>query len=136
VPATQAWSPAAGASLNWQARHTGLAVSYSHTVSSGGGLIGAVELDSVNTSVRQQVAHRFSASLAGGYANNGVLSVAALGGHSFFGSAALQRQVGEHVNLQAGYTRLHQDYSFISSNPDTNREWVAVSYQFARPLGR
>ena len=44
--------------------------------------------------------------------------------------------VGEHVNLQAGYTRLHQTYSFFSANPDTNREWVSISYQFARPLGR
>ena len=136
VPASQAWTPAAGGSLNWQARHSSVAVSYSHTVSGGGGLIGAVKLDSANASVRRQIARNFSASLAGGYANNGVLAVSSLGGHSISGSAALQRQVGEHMNFQAGYTRLHQNYNFISANPDTNREWVAVSYQFARPLGR
>jgi hypothetical protein len=136
LPGAQSWSPAGGASLNWQARHTGVAVSYSHSVSGGGGLIGAVELDSANASMRQQITRRFSASLAGAYANNGVLSVAALGGHSVSGSAALQRQVGEHLNLQAGYTRLHQTYSFLAANPDTNREWVAITYQFARPLGR
>jgi hypothetical protein len=136
VAAAKSWSPAAGASLNWQARHTSMAFSYSHGVSGGGGLIGAVELDSASASVRQQITRNFSAWLAGAYANNGVLAVAALGGHSVSGSAALQRQVGEHLNLQAGYTRLHQSYSFFSANPDTNREWVAVSYQFARPLGR
>jgi hypothetical protein len=136
VPAAQSWSPAGGASLNWQARHTGMAASYAHIVSGGGGLIGAVELDSANASVRQQITHHFSAALAGTYANNGVLAVSALGGHSISGSAALQRQVGEHLNLQAGYTRLHQNYSFIAANPDTNREWVAISYQFAKPLGR
>jgi len=136
VPASSAWTPAGGGSLNWQSRLTGMAVSYSHTVSGGGGLIGAVKLDSANASLRQQLTRNFSASLAGGYANNGVLSVASLGGHSISGSAALQRQVGEHLNLQAGYTRLHQTYSFISANPNTNREWVAISYQFARPLGR
>jgi hypothetical protein len=136
VPALQSWSPAAGASLNWQARHTSMAFSYSHGVSGGGGLVGAVELDSANASLRQQITRNFGASLAGAYANNGVLAVSALGGHSVSGSAALQRQVGEHLKMEAGYTRLHQNYSFISANPDTNREWVSVSYQFARPLGR
>jgi hypothetical protein len=136
VPAAQSWSPAGGTSLNWQVQHSSVAVSYLHSVSGGGGLIGAVELDSANASVRQRIARNLSASLAGTYANNGVLAVSALGGHSFSGSASLQRQVGQHVSLQAGYTRLHQNYSFIAANPDTNREWVAISYQFARPLGR
>ena len=136
VAASQSWSPAGGASLNWQARHSGIAVSYSHSVSGSGGLVGAVELDSANASLRWQIARHFSTSLAAAYANNGVLAISSLGGHSVSGSAALQREVGEHMNLQAGYTRLHQDYSFLSANPDTNREWVAISYQFARPLGR
>jgi len=136
VPASQAWTPAAGASLNWQARHTAVTVSYLHTVSSGGGLIGAVELDSGNASLRQQITRNLSASFAGAYGNNAVISAGSLGGHSISASAALQRQVGEHVRLQGGYTRLHQSYSGIFLNPDTNREWVSVSYQFARPLGR
>jgi len=136
APAAQAWTPAGGGSLNWQARHSSLAVSYARMVSGGGGLIGAVKLDSASASMRQQLTRNLSASLAGGYANNDVLAEAALGGHSFTGSAALQRQVGEHVNVQAGYTRLHQNYSFTSANPDTNREWVSLSYQFSRPLGR
>lgn len=136
TPAAQAWTPAAGASFNWQARRTGVAMSYSHTVSGGGGLIGAVKLDSASASLRQHISRNVTASLAGGYANNGVLAIAALGGHSLSGSAALQRMVGEHLNLQAGYTRLHQDYSFITLNPDTNREWVSISYQFAKPLGK
>ncbi len=134
--AAQSWTPAGGGSLNWQARHNSLAISYSRMVSGGGGLIGAVKLDSASTSVRQQLTRNLSASLAGGYANNDVLADAALGGHSFSGSAALQRQIGEHLNVQAGYTRLHQNYSFTSTNPETNREWVSVSYQFSRPLGR
>jgi hypothetical protein len=136
VPAAQSWSPAGGASLDWQVQHSSVAVSYLHSVSGGGGLIGAVELDSANASVRQRIARNLSASLAGTYANNGVLAVSALGGHSFSGSASLQRQFGQHVNLQAGYTRLHQNYSFVEANPDTNREWISISYQFARPLGR
>jgi hypothetical protein len=136
VAATQSWSPAGGGSVNWQSAHSSAALSYLHSVSGGGGLIGAVKLDSVNASLRQQITRRLSGSLAATYANNGVLALSALGGHSVSGSVALERHVGEHLSFQAGYTRLHQTYSFFSANPDTNREWVSISYQFARPLGR
>lgn len=136
VPATRAWTPAAGGSLNWQGRQTSVALSYAHTVSGSGGLIGAVKLDSASASVRQLLTRRLSATLAGSYANNGVLSIASFGGHTASASAALQRQLGEHLNVQAGYTRLHQTYSFFSAHPDTNREWVSLSWQFSRPLGR
>jgi hypothetical protein len=137
APPRQSWSPAAGASFNWQAHHSAFAVSYSRIISGGGGLIGAVELDSGAVSVMQQVTRNFSVSMAGSYGNNNVLAVFAAGnGHSISGSASIQRQIAEHLNLQAGYTRLHQNYSFLAANPDTNREWVSMSYQFVRPLGR
>jgi hypothetical protein len=136
VAATQSWTPAAGASINWQLERSNIAFSYLHSVSGGSGLIGAVELDSASASIRGQVTRNITASVAGSYANNGVLSVSTLGGHSVSGSAGLQRQFGPHINAQAGYTRVHQTYDFFSANPDTNREWVSISYQFARPLGR
>jgi len=136
LPGSQAWTPAAGASMNWQGWRTAATLSYSHTVSSGGGLVGAVRLDSANASIRQQLTRNLSASVAAFYGNNGVLALSSLGGHSISGSAAVQRQIGEHVRLQAGYTRLHEDYNFIVAQPDTNREWISISYQFARPLGR
>jgi hypothetical protein len=136
IAPVHSWTPTAGASLNWQSLRTGIALSYARSVSSGGGLVGAVEFDSANLSVRQRITHNLNASLAGYYANNGVLSLASLGGHSISGSAALQRQIGGHFNVQAGYTRLHQDYSGFTANPDTNREWISVAWQFARPIGR
>jgi hypothetical protein len=136
VTATQAWTPAAGASMNWQLQHSNAAISYLHSVSGGSGLIGAVKLDAANASIRGQITRNVTASVAGSYANNGVLAVSSLGGHSISGSVGLQRQFGQHVNAQAGYTRLHQTYDFFSANPDTNREWISISYQFARPLGR
>jgi hypothetical protein len=133
---TQAWTPAAGASVNWQLQRTSVAVSYFHTVSGGSGLVGAVQLDSGTASLRQQLTRNLSGEISGAYANNGILTANSPGGHSIIASAALQRQVAAHFNAQAGYTRLHQDYTFFSANPDTNREWISVTYQFARPLGR
>jgi hypothetical protein len=81
-------------------------------------------------------------SLAGSYVQNDVLGSVLLGGyngHTVSGTASLQQQFGGHINLQLGYTRLHQDYSnvtVLSLTPNTNREFVSVSYQFSRPMGR
>jgi hypothetical protein len=142
LPPARAWSPAAGASLSWQGRLTSLAASYSHIISSGGGLLGAVQMDSASASVRQQITRSLSGSVAGAYAQNDVLGSPLFGnnnGHTVSGTASLQKQFGDHINLQLGYTRLRQSYSnvpVLSLNPDTNREFVSVSYQFSRPLGR
>jgi hypothetical protein len=141
-PASQGWHPQAGGSLSWQGRMTSLAVSYSHMISSGGGLIGAVQMDSANGSVRQQFTRMLSGSLTGGYSQNDVLAVtpvASNNGHTLTGTASVQQQIGQHLNVQLGYTRLHQDYSgvaVLASTPNTNREFVSISYQFSRPLGR
>src|SRR3984885_14435530 len=67
LPAARAWTPAAGGSLSWQGRLTNVAVSYSHIISGGGGLIGAVKMDSATASIRQQLARRLSGSVLGGY---------------------------------------------------------------------
>ena len=55
-----------------------------------------------------------SATVAGGYAENDLLAAAPLtngNGHTISGTASLQQQFGEHLNVQLGYTRLHQDYA-------------------------
>ena len=136
------WTPAAGASLNWQGRLSNFAFSYSRVISSGGGLIGAVQMNSATASFRQQITRYLSGSVSGGYTQNQVLATA-LGtgnnGHSASGTASLQQQLGPHINLQLGYTRLHQVYSnvaVLAATPDTNREFVSITYQFSRPLGR
>ena len=138
----KSWNPAAGASLGWQGRLTSFALSYTHITSSGSGLIGAVKLDSAMLSARQQLTRTLSASVTGGYAQNEVIGAALLGapsGHTISGTASLQQQFGQHLNVQLGYTRLHQSYGniqAIAANPNTNREFVSISYQFSRPIGR
>ena len=142
TPAAKAWTPAAGASASWQGHLSTLALSYSHVISGGGGLIETVHMDNLSLSLRQQLTRTLNASLSGGYAQNNVLGASLPGvysGHSVLGTASLRQQFGQHVTLQLGYTRLHQDYSAVtvlSSAPDTNREFISLSYQFSRPLGR
>jgi hypothetical protein len=142
-PGSQSWTPAGGASINWQGQFTSLAVSYSHLIAGGGGLIGAAKTDAANLSIRQQVARALTASVSGGYSQNAVLDVpqavaGSTNGHLISGTASLQRMFGEHLNVQLGYSRIHQTYNVaaIATTPDTNREFVSLSYQFSRPLGR
>ncbi len=141
-PTARSWTPAAGASIHWQARWTSFALSYSHTIAGGGGLVGAVQLDSATASVQQRITHTLSGSVAGGYAQNDLLAgtfSSVNNGHSISGTAALQQQFGQHLGLQAGYTRVHQSYSniaVITATPNTNREFISLSYQFSKALGR
>jgi hypothetical protein len=127
--------------MNWHGQFTAVSASYLHVISSGGGLTGASQMDSVNASIRQQFSRALSAGLSGSYANNNIVGPAVLNnnGHSISATASVQRQIGERMNLQLGYTRLHQTYSnvaVLAGSPDTNRVFVSVSYQFLRPLGR
>ena len=144
VPTLKTWSPAAGASLGWQGRLTSFAASYSRRINDGGGLSGAVHSNTADASLRRQLTRRLSASAGASYSNNSVVDAlpqfgSGTNGHTVSGSASLQRPIGEHLNVQLQYTRLHQSYSgiaAISSNPDRNREAINISYQFSRPLGR
>ncbi len=142
TPGSRSWNPEAGGSLSWQGHLSNLAVSYAHMISSGGGLIGAVRQDSANASIGQQLSKTLNAAVGGGYAQNDLLaatSLAGINGHTVSGTASLQQQFGQHLNVQLGYTRLHQAYSAVAvlaTTPNTNREFVAISYQFSRALGR
>ena len=140
--AVKGWSPAAGASFGWQAGHTSLAGSYSRAITDGGGLVGATHTNAGTASIRQQVTRRLDAGVTGSYTENSLVSPIASytqGGHAVQGSASVHQEIGGHVGIQLGYTRVHQSYSgiaAISGVPDRNREWVSISYSFVRPLGR
>ena len=142
LPSAQSWSPAVTASIGWQARHTNLAASYSRMVSGGGGLLGAFHSNAANLSLSQQLSRNWNAQVSGAYSINKTVTPLLFlsgSGHSISGSASIQRALGRYLNAEAGYMRLHQSYNniaAISTAPDTNREWISISYQFVRPLGR
>jgi len=139
---TQSWDPAGGASLGWQGRLNSFALSYMHVIAGGGGLTGAVQLDSATASARQQITRTLSASLTGGYAQNNVIGSglnSTSDGHTISGTVSLDQQIGQRLGVQLGYTRLYQSYSnvaVLSATPDTNQVFVSISYQFSRGLGR
>jgi hypothetical protein len=68
-----------------------------------------------------------------------VSSPASQGGHTVSGSFSTQHQIGEHFSAEIGYSRIHQSYGSVAAvaeNPDGDHEYISITYQFARPLGR
>jgi len=143
LPEFQAWCPSGSASLGWQGRHTAFSAGYSRAVTAGGGLVGAFNSNSATLSARQQLTRQWRAGLSGGYSIyktlDPLLSLANPGGHTVSGSASIKYDLDAHMYVELGYTRLHQSYgsvAAVSAFPNVNREWISISYQFTRPLGR
>ena len=143
LPTYRSWSPLLTASFSWQGQRTSLAASYARIVTGGGGLVGAYHSNAANVSGRWQVSRTWDVGLSASYSvyNNlsPLLLVTSPGGHTLSGSLAFSHPLGEHLSLQLGYTRVQQSYGGVaamSAVPDTNREFVSISYQFARPLKR
>jgi hypothetical protein len=143
IPALRVLSPAFSASLGWQGHHAGFAATYSRTVNSGFGLRGAFHSNTASASGSWQWARTWNIGSGVGYSVEtnleGLSPLANPGGHTLWGSASIQHQLGQHVSVSAGYNHLHQSYGSvpaISTAPDTNRGFISISYQFLRPLGR
>ncbi len=142
-PSFHSWTPSASASIGWQRSNTNFVVSYSRTVAGNTGLPGAFTSSSANASLRWQMARTWIAESTGSYANSKNFtpfsSPYAPGGHALSGAVSLEYSMNDHFKAQLGYVRLNQSYSGIavlSVAPDSNREFISVSYQFTRPLGR
>ena len=133
------WSPAFGGSFGWRGPRTSVAASAGHRITAGNGLSGAAHSSTANVSLRRQLSSHFTAGIGGGYSDNktlGPVTSLTTNGHALSGTASVQVVLGEHLGLETGYTRFHQDYSNIQTAPDRDRVWASLSYRFRRPIGR
>jgi hypothetical protein len=142
-PAFNSWTPSVMVSIRWQRSHTNFVTSYSRTTTGGLGLPGAFDSNSANASVRWQMARTWNIGSAGSYSNSKNVTPSfpssSPGGQTVSGTVSLQHSMSEHLNVELGYARLHQSYSsitVISAAPDSNREFISISYRLTRPLGR
>jgi hypothetical protein len=142
-PPFNSWTPSVMASIGWQRTYTNVVASYSRTVTGGLGLPGAFESDSANASVLWQITSTWSVGAAGSYSNNKNITPSFPspnpGGQANSGTFSVHHSMSEHLNMELGFARLHQSYSDIavlSSAPDSNREFISVSYRLTRPLGK
>jgi hypothetical protein len=143
TPELSSWAPSVTASLGWQRNRTNFVATYARTVSGGSGLLGAFNSNNASVSARWLVARGWVTGVTGAYSINKnilpLISSSSPGGHTVAGTALLQHSIGEHFEVAGGYARLHQSYggiTAIADSPDSNREYIVVSYHFTRPLGR
>ncbi len=143
LPAYASWSPTVSASVGWQQNNIAVAASYSRTISAGEGLLGAFSSSSVNASGHWRVARSWNIGLVMSYSafsnESSLLSSSYPGGNTISGQASIQRAISEHFNAQIGYQRLHESYraiTVISNDPDSDREFLSITYQISRPIGR
>lgn len=137
------WSPTVIASLGWQGNRGDIAANYTYGLTAGGGLIGAYKSSGISGSGGLELARGWNAAAAVSYAS---INAAATGlpssvqnGSTITGQASLEHSMGEHFTATVGYQHLHENYpavQVIAADPDSNREFVTVTYQFQRPVGR
>ena len=58
----------------------------------------------------------------------------ATNGHTISGTASLQQQFGQHINVQLGYTRLHQDYSGVRRSGRDSQHESRIYFDFLSVL--
>jgi len=135
------WLPAAGASFSWQSMHSGFTAGVSRKISDGGGLPGAVQLTSVDTSYRREWARNWAARFGASYGKNELIET--LGplskdSNSAVAMVGISHQIGAHLALEASYLHAYQKYlgGTGASAFNRNRPQISLTYSFSRPLGR
>lgn len=139
-----AWTPAIQSSFGWQGVRSSISAGYSYIVSGAGGLAGTYKATTVNANARVLLNRKWSLDGSTGYSNfTGVNSIQVsrfgAGGRTIYAGFGLFRRLTEKMNAEVGYQHFHQSYASLpdaSNAPDSNRGFVAVTYQFSRPLGR
>jgi hypothetical protein len=141
-PETQSWSPSVEASMGWRSDRANFAANYAHTITSGGGLFGAFNSNGGGATFTRRLTSSWSVAASANYVKTSDVSaqtVSYSGGTTITGQAYLSRAIGEHFDVEFGYQRIHQEYSglaVISEDPDSDRGYGRITYQFRRPLGR
>lgn len=143
VPESSSWSPSIGSSIGWQGVHTTFAASYSQQVSGGGGLLGAFHSRSGVVAARWQIAPHWMAEGSGQYAINNAVTPHTLAafqnGHSIGGTVSASWTINRQMSVNGEFDRLHESYhgvAALSSNPDSDRVSLSLSWEFMRPFGR
>jgi hypothetical protein len=137
------WSPSGVASVGWQGNRGNLAISYLYAITSGQGLYGAFRSAGTNAAGGLKVSRAWNASFSFSYtttsAITSLINLSYTGGKALTAQAALSRAFGEHFNATFGYQRLQETYNgvpVVSDNPDSDRVFGRITYQFSKALGR
>ena len=136
------WSVSGGVEGGWQGERTSAVAGYSRSVSDGGGVLGAVHLQTVHGNFRRVLVPGWAVALTASHGTNqSIFTTGASSINVTSAGIALERNVGKSIGLRLGYTHDFQEqYLALPSAIPTldasrNRFFVTLSYQWAKPLG-
>jgi len=143
------WSVAGGAEFGWRNQHTSASAGYSRIISDGGGLLGAVRLQTVHGNFRRQLTARWAAALTASYGTNDSLTVPFVNSASSINvtsaGISVERNVAKSLGFRMGYEHdfqqqfglpgVFQTSPLQTLDANRNRFFVTLSYQWAKPLG-
>jgi len=138
------WSVAGGVEGGWRDHRTSVSAGFSRNINDGGGVLGAVRLQTVHGTFRRELIPGWSAAFTGSYGTNQSLIVPSATSASSVNltsaGVSLERNVGKSVGLRMGYTHDFQEEFGLPAPATTldvhrNRVFVTLSYQWAKPLG-
>lgn len=131
------WS--GGAIYRINVRRGGMVLNYSHGVSDGGGITGAVDLDSGSARFNWTLSRNWSTKLDLAAADNRLLAVNSGSAElrTYSATVGFGRQIHKNVSLNLFFERLNQIGTIAGLNSGNhNLAGVSIAYEFSRPIGR
>jgi hypothetical protein len=143
------WSVSGGAEGGWRNQRTSVTAGYSRSISDGGGVLGAVQFQTVHGTFRRELVPGWAAALTASHGTNQSITVPfATSASSINVTSAgisLERNVGKQIGLRFNYTHDFEEEFGVSGPTPTspaqtldvnrNRFVVTLSYRWAKPLG-
>lgn len=133
---------AEGVNFTWSGTHSAFRAKYSHRVTNGGGLLGAVRLYMATADYQRRFSGRWALQAGAMYGNN--LSVSFMGANEYLNSITAQVGISRFLNqswsANAIYTVIDQRQNNIPgyTTPQwiDNRITLALQYNWGHSLGR
>jgi hypothetical protein len=134
---TLSWS--GGAIYKMTGRRGAMVLNYSHAVSDGGGITGAVNLDAGSAHFDWKLSPNWSMKMDLMAADSQLLAVQTGGGdfRSYSATLGFGRRIYKNISTNLFFQRLNQAGNIIGlSSGNHNLAGVSISYDFSRPIGR
>ncbi|HEV2304847.1 MAG TPA: hypothetical protein VGR93_04970 [Candidatus Acidoferrales bacterium] len=134
----QQWSGAGGVIYHWTGNRVGVSLDFTRGVSDGGGLVGAVELNSGRADISWRLSKRWSLMTSAGGDSETLLATSNDRSLlTYRERVGLSQQITQKMAINWYYERLNQTGGF-GNFPVGNHDFVGASltYSLMRPIGR
>lgn len=133
------WSASGGVIYNWTGQRVAVALHYSRGISDGGGLVGAVSLNTGTATATWKLTERWILTTSIGGGDDQLLAVKTGQNEmlTYSANAALSRRLSRNLTMNVNYER-HNATGSLGNLPIGNHDLVygSITYSFMKPLGR